>query len=334
MRIYPALIYTLQDLAYDWGRSSLTILTLTLLTAIYLIVSTFSGALQTRRSSFSAASNNLLVLSAAVIDPMDSTLDQQALDIVTGRTQSLFGDQAVQSTSPLILRNMRIEGHVLQVAAARVEDLEDVFQVQLLHGAWPAANDQIVVSPAVLNLTQRESSDSLQIYGRDFSIQGVISAPGNRAAVWMPYQAGADLFSRQRGFQIGVLQLDPGLDPNQVQTALETDPAISGRYAVYLEQQYASKTFQSIQDFYQLAGVFQILALLVIAFGAYHSAHLTLSERSAQLAILPRHRIFGIHSGRPADCPQHPAGSGGLSAGSRAGVHLSAPAFRRQIGIL
>lgn len=273
------------DLLHESRRSLLTLLYLSLVIAIHLSVASLAGALSQTTQESLTGPQNLLVLSADVLDPTDSEIQPEALSTAAARLESGQGPGAVLRASPLMLRHLRIDGQVFQLAAASPEDFSEVFQLQLLQGAWPAGRDQAAASRSALALTGRKLGESLTIFGSPFTITAVVDAPGDRADLWLSFAAGQALFGAGRGIQAGVLQLAPWVDPAEAQEKLELALQPAG-YAVYQEKQFSAQFSLSLQDVLGMARFFNLLSLLVIGFGVYNLTHLSLAERSAEIGIL------------------------------------------------
>jgi ABC-type antimicrobial peptide transport system permease subunit len=292
VRAFSGLLLLIQDLRHDAPRSLLTVFNLSLVIAIHLAVASLASALALLRSDALTGSHNLLVMSANVLDPMDSELHTAQLEIAAQAAAAL-GPGTVQKTSPLILRHLRIEGRILQVAAAPTADLPEIYQLRLLQGRWPSSLDEIAVTQSAQVLIGKGLGDALVIYGSLFRIVGLVDVPGNRAGVWMSDRAGQALLGMQRGFQIAVLQLSPQAEPGGVQALLEQEPRLDG-FAVYQEAQFSAQFTLSLESIAGLARFFNLLSLLIVSFGAYNVTHLSLVERSPEIGML---RAIGYSAG-------------------------------------
>ena len=285
MNTLIALRLLLQDLLHEANRSLLTLLYLSLIIAMHLSITSLAGALSRSTQDMLTGPQNLLLLSADILDPTDSVIQAETLQSAAAHLASAQGEGAVRKASPLFLRHLRIEGHVFQLAAAPPADFEDVFQLRLLEGAWPAGSRQAAASRSVLALIGKALGDSLLIYGAPFTISAVVDAPGDRADLWLSLDAGQALFGAGRGFQVGVLQLASWMDPAAAQALLEQVLGAEG-YAVYQERQFSAQFSLSLQDMLAAANFFNLVSLLVISFGVYNITHLSLAERSAEIGIL------------------------------------------------
>ena len=291
MKVLVLARYLLIDLISDRGRSLLTIFSLAVVVLSYLLISMLDGAFRAYGGNSLAVGRNLMLISADVLDPMESSLDLEILDDAANAIQAAFGAEVVGKTSPVIFRHMRIDSWTFQVAAVPREDMPTIYQLALLEGELPEMADQIVVSDRAISLAGWKVGEQIEIYGNKFQIMGIVQAEGSQAAsIWMTYPAGERLFSTRRGFQIGVIQISTLVDAEVVRAHLETEPRLSG-YAVYLEHQISERYNQVTRDILNLTIVFQVLALALITFGVYNATSLTLEERSREVAIL---RVIGF----------------------------------------
>jgi lipoprotein-releasing system permease protein len=82
------------------------------------------------------------------------------------------------------------------------------------------------------------------------------------------------------------LQIDGSLDLPTVQVTLEQDPHFPKGYAVYLNQQLYLRYTDLVRDLIKVAFIIAALALVVIIFGTFNAASLTMAERKQDIAIL------------------------------------------------
>ncbi len=130
-RLPDAVFFLLKDLQHDWARTTLTILGIAGVIFIYFILSAFSQSLNSFYQT-TATGRNLIVIQSDLIDPSDAVLDESAIVAA----ESLPAD-LVNRVSPMIFRHLRINDHMVQLRAARVEDWTSIFHMELLEGQWP-----------------------------------------------------------------------------------------------------------------------------------------------------------------------------------------------------
>jgi ABC-type antimicrobial peptide transport system permease subunit len=290
--MFPLLRYLIGDLIDDRGRSLLTILGLTALVMSTLVITSIAQAMQSSAGSILGTSHNLLITSAGVLDPMESSLEPSLLDQAADVVRQGFGAKAVRKASPIIYRQMRIDRWYMQVMAVPLDDMPSVYSLELIEGSWPEGEDQILASQVAAKLTGWALGSRITIYGREFKVVGVVQAGGRKAtSLWMTYPAGQSLFGTQRGFQIMTLQLDPNIDLVAAQKTLEASPRLAQQYDIYLEEQLTARASEGNQEVLYLAWVLELIALLVMTFGAYNFTSLTLVERGRELVIL---RVLGF----------------------------------------
>jgi ABC-type antimicrobial peptide transport system permease subunit len=278
--------FTLRDLIHDHWRSLLTILNLAVVVVSYLLLSSLSQAfiLFGRQSQ---VTSNLVIISADALDPMESSLNEDVL-----QTARLIAPHQIRNAFPTLFRHMSIQGHVMQVRAAPLEDMRTSLALTLIGGRWPDGPHQVVISEGVTQITSWKIGAIVQIYGTDFQVVGEVSAGGNKfASIWMTYAEGQNLFGMSHGFQLGVLQLDPSANPENVRAGLEADPRFSGQFSVYLENTLSDRYNQINQDLLTLSVIQAFISLLAITFGTYNAISLSLTERSQEILLL---RVVGF----------------------------------------
>jgi ABC-type antimicrobial peptide transport system permease subunit len=278
--------FTFRDLIHDRGRSLLTILNLAVVVVSYLLLSALSQAfiLFGRQPQ---VNTNLVILSADVLDPMESSLDDAVL-----QTAREIAPAQIRLAFPTLFRHMNIQGHVMQVRAVPLEEMRSASALTLLQGRWPEGPHQIVISQGATQITAWQIGTTVQIYGTAFRVVGLVRAGGNGfASVWMTYPAGQALFGMGHGFQIATLQLAPSADPETVRTRLQSDVRFSGQVNVYLENSLSDRYNQVNRDLLTLSLVQALISLLAITFGTYNAISLSLTERSREIQLL---RVVGF----------------------------------------
>jgi len=286
-----ALVYfTLRDLIHDRWRSLLTILSLAVVICGYLLLSSLSQAF-TGAGRLAQGNNNLVILSAGVIDPMDSLLDDQVLPAARASSP----DQILRAY-PTLFRHMTIAGRLMQVRSVPLEEMPSSLGLILVQGSWPTGGQQIVVSEEIARAASWNTGSKVTIYGRDFEVTGLVrTSASNTGAIWMTYEQGQQLFGTRHGFQAGYLVLAPSADPKKVLASLQSDPRFSGSYSFYLENTISDSYHQLNHNLVTLSGIMAAVSLLAISFGIYNSTSLSLTERSHEISLL---RVMGFTQGR------------------------------------
>lgn len=281
--------FTFRDLIHDCGRSLLTILNLAVVVVSYLLLSALSQAfiLFGRQPQ---VNTNLVIISADVLDPMESFLNDQVL-----QSARQIASAQVIAAFPTLFRHMDIQGHVMQVRAVPLDELRSAVALTLLSGDWPSGPQQVVISEGATQITAWQIGTNVQIYGTTFRVVGVVRAGGNSfASVWMTYPEGQALFGNGRGFQIGTLQLAASANPEALRLKLQADPRL-GNVAVYFENSLSDRYNQVNRDLLTLSLVQVLISLLAITFGTYNAVSLNLTERSREIQLL---RMVGFTQGK------------------------------------
>jgi ABC-type antimicrobial peptide transport system permease subunit len=278
--------FVIKDLIIDGWRSLLTMISLAVVVVGYLLLASLAQSILVLTSP-AQVSNNLLIVSANTIDPMDSSLDesilQTALEITPNQIQRAF---------PVIFRHLTIDGRIMQVRALPLEEMPTALALTLIQGEWPAGLYQVVVSEGAAQLASWKIGSSVNIYGTDFQVTGMVRSTENAfGSLWMTYTAGQHLFGSSRGFQVGFLVLAPSTNPESVRLRLLADPRISPNFNVYLENVFTNDYNQSTNNLLVLCSLMVLVSLLAITFGIYNATTLSLTERSIDIGLL---RLIGF----------------------------------------
>ncbi len=282
--------FVAKDLMHDRWRSVLTILSLAVAVVGYLLLASLAQAFLVFGKQ-SQVTDNLVILAADAIDPMESSLSEELLQTV----RQIAPDQ-IQRTFPVLFRHLTIEGHIMQVWAVPLDEMPAALALTLLAGRWPVGPRQIVISEGVVQATSWGIGTNVNVYGADFQVTGLVQAgENNYGALWMSYTEGQRLFGMNRGFQIGYLPLVPLADPESVRQRLQADPRVSAHYAVYLENALSERYNQVNHNLLTLSNVLALVSLLAITFGIYNATSLSLTERGHEISLL---RVIGFGHGR------------------------------------
>jgi hypothetical protein len=276
-----ALLFALKDIRHDWARALLGIASLAVVVFSYQMLASLSDTF----TDFTRTPNvtrNLIVIQADFIDPADATLDPQALQAAQELDSSL-----VQQVSPLIFHHIRVEGHLVQLRAAALEDWEPVYHLTLQEGKWPGAEGEIATGESAARANGWGLGTHLNIYGSDFRITGIYRAPGsNFATLWMPLEQAQRLYGPEQPFNGMTVQVATAADIEEVRARLQSDARIAGKYTVFFEDNYTYRNNQAMKDIRALASLASGLALLAVIFGTYNATSLSLVERSREAGIL------------------------------------------------
>jgi ABC-type antimicrobial peptide transport system permease subunit len=225
-------------------------------------------------------------MSDYALEPMQSKLDDSVLQAAADVVRQEFGPDSVRSVFPAIYRTLEINGRTMQVLAVPRENLTRSYSLTLLEGDWPASDEQVVVTQEGLQLNGWKIGDRILIRDSNLLITGRVQEEAGTSVIWMTYSGGQKLFNVQRLFQIGVLQIDGSQDLPTVQATLEQDPHFPKGYAVYQNQQLYKRYTVLVRDLIKVAFIIAALALVVIIFGTFNAASLTMAERKQDIAIL------------------------------------------------
>jgi len=282
--------FTFKDLVHDRWRSLMTVISLAVVVAGYLLLSSLSRAFLTVGKQ-TQVTHNLVILSADAIDPMESSLDADVLQVARA-----VAPGQIQRVFPTLFRHMEIAGSILQVRAVPLEEMPAALNLTLLQGSWPSGSQQVAVGEEIARAGSWTIGSRVNIYGTDFQVTGLVrAADTNLAAIWMTYTEGQRLFGMQHGFQVGYLALAPSADPESVRAKLQADPRIASDYTVYLENAVSEGLNQVNHNLVTLSSLMAIVSLLAITFGIYNSTSLSLAERSYEINLL---RVVGFTQAR------------------------------------
>jgi len=280
--------FIFRDLIQDGWRSVLTVANLTVFIGCFFCLTALSEA-GIKFGSQPVDQTTLMVISHEVFDPNDS----QITDAEFAPIQELIPMQ-VKSVSPLILRHLNIEGYLLQLRATYLEEFQSVHSLSLLQGAWPARAHEVVIGEGTVSLTHWKVAQVIRIYGVDFTISGIVRAPGTKfGSVWMTLENAENLFGTHGVYQFAWVVLTSGADGEAVRTRLQSDPRISKKFDVYFVDQLYQQYSKALSDISGISSMLNFLALSCVMLGVYGSTYLTLNERDRDLTIL---RAVGFDS--------------------------------------
>ena len=279
--MFTATLFILKDMRHDWGRTLLALLGLAVVIFCYQILISLADTFADYLAA-PGVSRNLIVTQAEFIDPSDASLDPAALEAARSLEPGL-----VHRTSPVMFRQIRIGDRLVALRSAPIEDWQSIFHLTLIEGSWPTQPLEVVVGEGAARANHWTLGSILLIYGSQFHVSGIFRAPGaSFATVWMPFDQALQLFGPRRPYQGMYVQVADNADVVEVRARLQADPRLSGRYTVFLEDNYTNRNNQFMKDFRSLMLIASGLALLAVVFGTFTTTSLSLVERSREIAIL------------------------------------------------
>jgi hypothetical protein len=139
--------FVVKDLISDGWRTTITIINLLVFICSYFALVALAeaaynfGNQPTDRSA-------LLIISRNVFDPSESAVTDR--DFLPA--QELI-PQYVQSVSPLIFKIINANNNLIQLRAARLEDMQTVHSLQLVSGDWPKGTNEVVIGEGTAAMT-------------------------------------------------------------------------------------------------------------------------------------------------------------------------------------
>jgi ABC-type antimicrobial peptide transport system permease subunit len=217
-----------------------------------------------------------------LIDLGDSVLDDSALHAAEQMPSNL-----ISRVSPVIFRHLRINDHLIQLRAARVEDWTTVFHMELLEGKWPKDFGEVAVGEGTAKANDWKIGSTVEIFGSEFRISAITLSPGLAfSSIWMPLNQAQVHFGKKNVYQMMVVQVAQNADAENVKLLLQTDPQLTGKYSVFFEDTYSQRNTKILKDMSSLMNICSSLALLAVTFGTYTSTNLSLTERGREIGIL------------------------------------------------
>lgn len=279
--MFPALRFVWLDLFRDRKRAYLSVLVLAVVVFSFNILSALAESIGSNLDQV-AQTYNLIIVRADIFDPAEDSLDPQVIQAA----RELLGPQ-VERVSPIVFRHTRLNGRIAQLRSARMEDWQPVFHLRLVSGAWPSQPTEIMLGEGLAQANDLQAGDSVEIFGRNFTIAGVVRAPSAVfASIWLPLETAWELFGTGRGYQAVFVQVAPDADLFAVKSRLENDPRLKGNYAVYLESTHTRQSFERTKGFRDLMKIASLFSLVGIIFGVGNTTMLGILERSRDLGIL------------------------------------------------
>jgi ABC-type lipoprotein release transport system permease subunit len=288
-KLRDVLRFVIKDLVSDGWRSTITVINLMVFISSYFAMAALSEA-ATRFTNQPTDRSALIIISRNVFDPSES--------IVTDRdfipAQEMI-PKYVKKVTPLIFKIVRADDYLMQLRAARLEDMQSVHSLQLIEGNWPTGKNHVIIGEGTAAMTHWKIGDTIRIYGSDFIISGLVRAPGTKfGSIWMTLDQANDLFAKKGVYQFAWIQLQSGVDAEAVRTALQNDPRLIDHFEVYFADNLYQEYTKAISDIGGVSNVLVFLAICSVMLGTYGSIFLILTERGRDITIL---RAVGYQSG-------------------------------------
>jgi ABC-type lipoprotein release transport system permease subunit len=281
--------FVIKDLFRDGWRTIITIVNLLVFICSYFAMVALAEAAY-KFGNQPTDKSALIIISKNVFDPSESTVTER--DFLPA--EELI-PKYVKSVSPLIYKIINVNNNLIQLRAARLEDMQSVHSLQLISGDWPTGTDQVVIGEGTAAMTAWKIGDPIHIYGVDFAISGVVRAPGTKfSSIWMTLDTASTLFNLKGNYQFAWIQLQSGVNYDAVRSMLQNDPRLINGFDVYFADNLYQQYTKAVSDVKSMTGMLVVLALSAVMLGTYCNIFLVLSERSRDITIL---RAVGIQSG-------------------------------------
>jgi ABC-type antimicrobial peptide transport system permease subunit len=281
--------FVIKDLISDGWRTIITIVNILVFICSYFALMALAetafefGNQPTDKSA-------LLMISRNVFDPSESAVTDR--DFLPA--EELI-PKFVKSVSPLIYKIININNNLIQLRAARLEDMQTVHSLQLISGDWPIATNEVVIGEGTAAMTNWKIGDTIPIYGDNFIISGLVRAPGTKfSSIWMTLDTATTLFDLKGTYQFAWIQLQSGVDFDAVRERLQNDPRLIDHFDVYFADNLYREYTKAVSDMRGVSSLLVILALAAVMLGTYCNIFLILSERRRDITIL---RAIGVQSG-------------------------------------
>ena len=280
--------FVIKDLVSDGWRTIITIVNLLVfISCFFALVALAEAAYKFGNQPTDRSA--LLIVSRNVFDPSESLVTDK--DFLPA--QELMPEY-VKSVTPLVFRIVLVNDNLMQLRAARLEDMQAVHSLQLVGGKWPSGKNEIVIGEGTTASTFWKIGDTVHIYGSDFIISGLGEGTRNKfGAIWMTLDAAGELFDNQGDYQFAWIQLQSGVDGEAVRAKLQNDPRLFDDFEVYFADNLYQQYTKAVSDLQGVSSMLVILALSAVMFGTYCNIFLVLTERAREITIL---RAVGYQS--------------------------------------
>ncbi len=280
-KFFEGIRFIVQDLKSDGWRSIITVINLTVFISCYFCLASLAEA-GYKFGSQTINPSELIMISRNVFDLSDSEITDKDFEPIRDLMPS-----PVNSVSPLILRHLNVDGYLLQVRAAPLEDFATVHSMALLQGAWPAGENEVIIGEGTVSATGWKIGQVIHIFGVDFTVTGITRSPGTKfGSIWMSMENAERLFGTQGTYQFAWIVITKDANSDAVIAQLKNDPRVSDDFDIYYADQLYEQYSSALNDIKDISLMLVILALLSVMLGVYGSTFLTLSERSRELTIL------------------------------------------------
>lgn len=281
--------FLIKDLVSDGWRTTITIVNILVFSCSYFALVGLAEAAYNFGNQATDKSA-LLIIGRNVFDPSESKVTEREFLPAEALIPTY-----VKSVSPLVFKIINADGNLIQLRAARLQDMQSVHSLQLIRGDWPEGANQIVIGEGTAAITHWKIDDTVHIYGSDFIISGLIRAPGtNFSSIWMTLDTANDLFDLRGIYQFAWIQLQSGADAEAVRSRLQNDPRLIDGFEVYFADNLYQEYTKAVADMRGVSGLLVILGLASVMLGTYCNIFLILSERSRDITIL---RAVGVQAG-------------------------------------
>lgn len=293
MKFFTAIRYCIIHIAHDWLRTLLTIISVAAIISVYLLSGGLIKNLDKLGDSYMTFPNSLLLaMSTNAVFMSDSYITMDDLDYYAALINDQYGKGTVKELIPMIYRTLYLDGNSIMVTGVNYKDLIDITRLSLIEGTWPINQSELLVNQEFISITGYKIGDTFPLYGADMTIAGIAISPlWRNAMVVLSYDQAFALYDTQDSFQLGVIQLTDDADPILIHKSIGSIQEDANCCNLYLHDHFNLLILSAFKGIGALSHVLQVLAFILITFGAYNAAAMTLAEHRLEIILL---RVLGF----------------------------------------
>ncbi len=293
MKFFTAIRYCIIHIAHDWLRTLLTVIGVAAIVCVYLLSGGLVKDLVKLGNSYLSFPNSLLIaMSTNAVFISDSNITMDDLDYYAGVIDNQYGTGTVEELIPMIYRMVYLDGNSIQVTGVNYKDLIDMTRLNLFEGNWPEDPLELLVNQEFISITGLKIGDSFPMYGTEMTIAGIVVSPlWRNAMVVLSYDQAFALYDTQDHFQLGVIQLTDSADPILIHKLIGSIQEDENCCNLYLHDHFNLLIMNAFKGINALSRVLQVQTILLITFGAYNAASMTMAEHRLELILL---RVIGF----------------------------------------
>ncbi|MFQ5891418.1 MAG: ABC transporter permease [Candidatus Methanofastidiosia archaeon] len=277
----------LRDLLHYKTRTILSVTGISIIVAVFIILSSISQGIGEMISETHGNARNLVILDEGHIDACEGLISEDVVSYLRRFSQFSY-------VSPMIHGFIQSGEKMMAIRVVNLEDYQEVHNFELIEGSLLEEGNYALIGEDLSKLFDLDVGDLIDVVGEEIEIVGIFRTDGIvNSEIWMPMDLGEEIFGRDTHTFV-LLQVYGDEDLDAVIEVLKDDPYLENKVDVYTEKANWREMGKQFEQFEDVMFLISIIALFAIIFGIFNVVSMTVTEKTKEIGML---KAIGLKRG-------------------------------------